>query len=270
MDLKPGEELKIVEYFHRAAGSLDISDLIQFSMAELEKMEQDSISEEKKIYDEIRETVYKWKEQATQTVRTRHAKKFLQSRAAEHTANQWTKDESGWNEKSNMVYRMTYRISEGVQWNNRKGKNMPFCKLSWSVTYNTPKNPDNGKYHKKIAGQEDKKFPDKLSLEKYLQGRIAAYAHLFTEISPPIPVEYQKCFCINGVLLSGYTVENPDAMKPDEAAVDKLLALLGDDELVSDITAPAHQPEEKSPQEIWAKHRKQRPGPSQRRSAPAR
>lgn len=109
-------------------------------------------------------------------------------------------------------------------------------------------------------------------MEKYLQGRIAAYAHLFTEISPPIPKEYQKHFCVNGVLLPGYTVENPDALKPDEAVLDDLLSLLDEDEIGGKAPAPPSvtQPEEKSPQAIWEKHRKQHTSGSQRKQSPAR
>ena len=109
-------------------------------------------------------------------------------------------------------------------------------------------------------------------MEKYLQGRIAAYAHLFTEISPPIPKEHLKHFCVNGVLLPGYTVEDPDAMKPNEAALDDLLSLLDEDETGGKTPAPlsASQPGEKSPQAIWEKHRKQHSGSSQKKSVPTR
>ena len=109
-------------------------------------------------------------------------------------------------------------------------------------------------------------------MEKYLQGRIAAYAHLFTEISPPIPKDHRKHFCVNGVLLPGYTVENPDTLKPDEAALDDLLSLLDEDEAGGKAPAspPVTQPEEKSPQAIWEKHRKQHTSGSQRKQSPAR
>ena len=109
-------------------------------------------------------------------------------------------------------------------------------------------------------------------MEKYLQGRIAAYAHLFTEISPPIPKEHRKHFCVNGVLLPGYTVENPDALRPDDAALDDLLSLLDEDEEGGKAPASpsASQPEEKSPQAIWERHRKPRTGDSQRKQSPAR
>lgn len=66
-------------------------------------------------------------------------------------------------------------------------------------------------------------------MEKYLNGRIAAYAHLFTEISPPIPQDQKGRFCVNGVLLPGYTVEAPERT-PQEVA-DDLLSLLEDGDL---------------------------------------
>ena len=79
-------------------------------------------------------------------------------------------------------------------------------------------------------------------MEKYLQGRIAAYSHLFTEISPPIPEEAQRRFCINGVLLPGYTVETPELTRPDAKNVEDLLSLLDDEDL-----PPSPQPEEPEP-----------------------
>ena len=76
-------------------------------------------------------------------------------------------------------------------------------------------------------------------MEKYLQGRISAYAHLFTEISPPIPEEHKKRFFVNGVLLPGYTVETPQLTQPDPNTVDDLLSYLDDDDMPS-----FQQPEE--------------------------
>lgn len=58
-------------------------------------------------------------------------------------------------------------------------------------------------------------------MDKYLQGRIKAYSHLFTEISPPIPADQKGRFCVNGVLLPGYTVQAPERT-PQEVASDLL------------------------------------------------
>ena len=40
-----------------------------------------------------------------------------------------------------------------------------------------------------------------------MRGRIKAYAHLFTEISPQIPKEYDELFRVNNQLLPGYRSE---------------------------------------------------------------
>ena len=92
--------------------------------------------------------------------------------------------------------------------------------LSILMTYTGP--------GRQIAGQERKHFAEKSEMERYLQGRIKAYAHLFTEISPPIPAEEKRRFCVNGVLLPGYTVE----ITMDQAVSD-LLALAEDDDLAA-------------------------------------
>lgn len=80
-------------------------------------------------------------------------------------------------------------------------------------------------------------------MEKYLQGRIQAYAHLFTEISPPIPLGEQGRFSVNGVLLPDYTVETPERTPQEVAA--ELLDCLDDDDIPAQETqpkAPAAEP----------------------------
>ena len=83
--------------------------------------------------------------------------------------------------------------------------------LRWSIYTNAP-----GAYRQaKIAGQERKVFASREELDKYLNGRIKAHRHLFTEISPPIPKEYADYFKVNGLLLPGYTIEGEE---PKQAA----------------------------------------------------
>ena len=53
-------------------------------------------------------------------------------------------------------------------------------------------------------------------MEKYLNGRIKAYAHLFTEVSPPVPPEYADHFKVNGLLLPGYAVEGMEQTQPTQ------------------------------------------------------
>lgn len=60
-----------------------------------------------------------------------------------------------------------------------------------------------------------------------MQGRIAAYSHLFTEISPPIPAEYSHIFMVNGLLLPGYTIEGQTPQRSEKTAAEVLEALGG-------------------------------------------
>lgn len=162
-----------------------------------------------------------------------------------------------------MVYKMTYRIYEGTDYRSDV-RPRPVCwELSWYLTFNTPKEPDFSGRGRQIAGQQGKKFKDKAEMEKYLQGRIKAYSHLFTEISPPIPENEQKRFCINGVLLPGYTVEAPVPDRPDEKNVEDLLSLLedGDMDALPQPEEPAPSPALPSRRQAPKKTRPQRSGP---------
>lgn len=272
MYLDPGKELKISDYIGCHVKEGDISDLIQLPLDELYKREQASISEEKTICGQVGDKVKEWEAQAIQTVRIRKAKEYLQTLPPSHTSNQWTEDQYGRHEMSNMVYQFSWRLYERTTWDRAAQKSLITAwELSWSLNYNTISNPDRtGGRH--IAGQDRKVFKEKAAMEKYLQGRIAAYAHLFTEISPSIPKKDKKLFFVNGILLPGYTVEDPDALKPDETALDNLLALLDETEIGGGAPSPPPlpPPEEKSPQAIWEKHRKQRASGNQRKPAPAR
>lgn len=75
-------------------------------------------------------------------------------------------------------------------------------------------------YGEKIAGQNQKRYTDKAAAEKYLEGRKKAYSHLFTEISPQIPKQYEHHFTVYGALLPGYTVEGQEPVKTDRTAAD--------------------------------------------------
>lgn len=101
-------------------------------------------------------------------------------------------------------------------------------------------------------------------MEKYINGRIAAYAHLFTEISPPIPRDQAGRFTVNGVLLPGYTVEAPERT-PQEAA-DSLLDFVED----GDIGASEPAPAEPTAPPAKAGHHAPRKKPAPKRQDPVR
>ena len=123
-----------------------------------------------------------------------------------------------------------------------------------------------------IAGQDRKVFKDKAAMERYLQGRISAYSYLFTEISPPIPKDHKERFWVNGILLPGYTVESPEILEPDKAAVDDLLSFLNNADISGEAPElpPDPQPEEKTPEAVWSRNRQQRQRTGRAPSPPAR
>lgn len=252
MSLEPGKELRIHRYLYYSETQFDISELVKLPPAELVALEQDSISKEKAIYAKLGEMEKEWVQQAQQTDRARKALQYLQTKAAPHTANVWKKGEYDWHEISNMVYKMTWRVYENTRYDNTAKKSVPVSwDLSWYLVFNTPPNPDYSGAGRQIAGQDRKRFTDKAVMEKYLQGRIKAFAHFFTEISPPIPVEAERRFSVYGVLLPGYTVEVPE-QTPKEAA-DELLALLGDEDMpLTQPPEPKDPPAQPAPQKAPA------------------
>jgi len=132
---------------------------------------------------------------------------YVRTPEVKHTANEWQDAEYDRHIISNRVYQMSYHIYENTRYDRDAQKSVPYSySLSWSVLTNSP---DNGR-QVKIAGQDKKVFADKAAMEKYLNGRIKAYSHLFTEISPPIPPEYAQQFKVSGQLLPGYTIEGEE------------------------------------------------------------
>lgn len=256
-----GEKLKICEYHHFSPVRIDVSSLVSLPPEELKQLENDSVAKEKAIYSRVLDAVQEWKQQADRTLAYRKAQEYLKINPVSHTSNQIAAKNYGWHEISNMVYKFTWKIEERTRRN--QGNTSILWEVSWYLTFNTIPNPDNSGPGWQITGQSRKLFKDKTSIEKYLNGRIAAYAHLFTEISPPVPADARKRFCVNGVLLPGYTVAAPELTQPDKKTVEDLLALL-DDEDVNCLP----QPEEPPSMEFPRKHSPKKASPQ--KSGPVR
>lgn len=275
--LTPGRELELTSHIYRSERRDRVAQLVRLPLRDLADQEAASVAQEEAIFAKLTQLEAQWRKQAAETAAIREAKQYLQVLPTRHTSNQWKADRHGNYERSNMVYRMTYRIYEHTRYDKAAQKSVPdFWQLSWCLCYNTIHNPypDMTGSGWQIAGQKQKHFTDKAALEKYLKGRIAAYDHLFTELSPPIPRDQAGRFCVNGVLLPGYTVERP--MEPSKEAVDELLSLLEDGEAPEqEAPVPEDRPEAETAARIRDGPSKPRPHPQRqrpgkRREAPAR
>ena len=208
--LDPADSMRIERKLYFEQDKADISGLTVLSMEQLREIREESAAAEQTIYEDLKQRAAAWEAQAGQTLAVDKAIEYVRTPEVKHTANQWEAAENDRHIISNRVYQMRYHIYENTRYDREKEQSVPYAwTLSWNVYTNSP----DGYNQAKIAGQE-KKFADKAAMEKYLNGRIKAYQHLFTEISPPIPKEYAYHFKINGQLLPGYTIEGEEREQP--------------------------------------------------------
>ncbi|MGM9641505.1 MAG: LPD25 domain-containing protein [Faecousia sp.] len=211
-NLETAETMKIERRIYFESEKSDLSGLAALPLSELLSMRSESAAAEQAVFDRLKEQAAAWEEQAGKTLSLDKAIEYARTPPAKHTSNQWEAPDSYRHVRSNAVYQMSYSISENTRYDSKAQKSIPYSwTLRWSIYTNAP-----GTYGQaKIAGQERKVFASREELDKYLNGRIKAHQHLFTEISPPIPKEYADYFKVNGLLLPGYTIEGEE---PKQAA----------------------------------------------------
>ncbi|GKH00406.1 LPD25 domain-containing protein [Hungatella hathewayi] len=202
--------MKIERRIYFESGKSDLSELVKLPLAELLSLRAESAAAEQEVFDRLKTQAAAWEEQAGKTLLLDKALEYARTLPVTHTANQWEQPDHYRHIRSNMVYQMYYSISENTRYDRAAQASVSYSwTLSWSLRTNAP-----GTYRQaRIAGQDRKVFASREALDKYLNGRIKAHAHYFTEISPAIPKEYADCFKVNGCLLPGYTIEGEEPAK---------------------------------------------------------
>ena len=218
--LDAADRMRIERSIYFESGKADIFALTALPLAELIRQREESAAAEQAIFETLKQQAAAWEAQAGNTLTFDKAIEYARTPAVTHTENQWQADENNNHTISNNVYQMRYHIYENTRYDRAQGKSIPYSyTLTWSVHTNSPDRYGQAK----IAGQDRKVFADKAAMEKYLNGRIKAYQHLFTEISPTIPQEYADHFKVNGQLLPGYTVEGEEQQtKQEQTAPEKI------------------------------------------------
>ena len=212
-DLEPASTMRIERRIYFESGKADLSEMVKLPLAELLSLRAESAAAEQEVFDRLKEQAAAWEEQAGRTLFLDKALEYARTLPVTHTANQWEAPDEYRHIRSNMVYQMDYSISENTRYDSAAQKSVPYSwTLRWSLRTNAP-----GSYRQaKIAGQDRKVFASREELDKYLNGRIKAHEHYFTEISPAIPKEYADYFKVNGCLLPGYTIEGEEPAKAAE------------------------------------------------------
>lgn len=204
----------------------DMTHLISKPIEKLQAMREESAAKEDFAYSDVVNAAQRWEKQAAVTRRLDRAIAYLEVPEVEHSSNKWVKakDEFDYNRISNRVYKMSYRIYERSSYRTDAKK----YDVRWDIYTNRPQSQSSYR----VAGQE-RVCSTREEAEKYIQGRIKAYSHLFTEISPPIPKELEKSFMVYGQLLPGYITEEMQKAQeadkpkaPEKPSVRKQLAAL--------------------------------------------
>ena len=209
-DLEPASTMRIERRIYFESGKADLSEMVKLPLAELLSLRAESAAAEQEVFDRLKEQAAAWEEQAGRTLFLDKALEYARTLPVTHTANQWETPDEYRHIRSNMVYQMDYSISENTRYDSAAQKSVPY---SWTLRWGLYTNAPHGNPMEKIAGQERKVFSSREELDKYLNGRIKAHDHYFTEISPAIPKEYADCFKVNGCLLPGYTIEGEEPAK---------------------------------------------------------
>ena len=209
-DLEPASTMRIERRIYFESGKADLSEMVKLPLAELLSLRAESAAAEQEVFDRLKEQAAAWEEQAGRTLFLDKALEYARTLPVTHTANQWEAPDEYRHIRSNMVYQMDYSISENTRYDSAAQKSVPY---SWTLRWGLYTNAPHGNPMEKIAGQERKVFSSREELDKYLNGRIKAHDHYFTEISPAIPKEYADCFKVNGCLLPGYTIEGEEPAK---------------------------------------------------------
>ena len=183
-DLEPASTMRIERRIYFESGKADLSEMVKLPLAELLSLRAESAAAEQEVFDRLKEQAAAWEEQAGRTLFLDKALEYARTLPVTHTANQWEAPDEYRHIRSNMVYQMDYSISENTRYDSAAQKSIPY---SWTLRWGLYTNAPHGNQREKIAGQDRKVFASREELDKYLNGRIKAHEHYFTEISPPSP-----------------------------------------------------------------------------------
>ncbi len=192
-----------LKFTHQVYSQQPEPEMLALSAEQIKLRIEESMDAEKQIALGLAESMKKWEAQAANTQKLKGALKYLQTPEVRHSSNMWQESpyREGTEQISNRVYKMSCTLRKNHSWSRSMQAYQEKWEASWNIGLNLPQD-----YFYPIDGQENKKYDTQEAAVKYLEGRKKAYAHLFQEISPPIPQKYAQGFMVSGHLLPGYTV----------------------------------------------------------------
>ena len=171
-DLSAGATLKVEHTI--IVNETDILNLISQPLEKIQAMRDNNVKKETAAFEKVRQSARDWEKKAAITRQFDRAIEYLQVPEVSHSSNKWVNDRDCYNYDctsiSNMVYKMTYRMYDYTSWRSEKTRRW---EVKWSIGTNSPVG------HNNCIAEQERSFKDKAEAEKYIQGRIKAYSHLF-------------------------------------------------------------------------------------------
>ena len=213
--LDPGFRITIQHTLAFKDGEADISALLGCSLTELKSQRDDSVRSERTAFQNLRKAVHAWEEIGSNTLMLDTAIRYLEHPPIQHSSNHWIVDKYWHNEISNMVYKLTWRVTDHTVYDhNKQAVVTDEWYLTWSLRLNSVlENSYVEVSGHLLAGVDRMPFPDMEALTAYLDERIVECSDYFTEISPPVPRDFAAHFSVGGVLLPGYALEGETQLK---------------------------------------------------------
>jgi hypothetical protein len=138
------------------------------------------------------------------------AKRYVSVPKTQHTGNHIVGlyFPRGTYERSNQTYVMQWRFETIDKYDRElQERVVTGYRVDWCVRARPHDGPGAWCAKSVIAEQRGKKFETLEAAQKYIDGRVKAYAHLFVEDCPPVPRECAYIFTSGGALLPGYRLE---------------------------------------------------------------
>lgn len=213
-NLESGRELKVVRYISANEGlSPLLRDTIEsFSEKEIVSRLNHFKELEQTAYEKVRNTVEEWVDVAKGVCLYNQALEYFKVHEVSHTNNTWVEKDRSTSyvideEISNKTYKMYIYIYKDTCWVN--GEEIPKAYyVTWYFGVNPP--VKDNYIDTEIKFIRRKKFADKESALKYVEGRKRAYEKYFKREQPKIMPPFNKAFEVHGVLLPGYEIMGED------------------------------------------------------------
>ena len=124
-DLEPASTMRIERRIYFESGKADLSEMVKLPLAELLSLRAESAAAEQEVFDRLKEQAAAWEEQAGRTLFLDKALEYARTLPVTHTANQWEAPDEYRHIRSNMVYQMSYSISENTRYDNAAQTSVP-------------------------------------------------------------------------------------------------------------------------------------------------